>query len=158
MILHNEESTAPRGTVSDVLAAKSTAIHSIAPGATVYEAVERMDELRVGALVVLGDDGRLVGIISERDYTRKVILLGRASRETRVDEIMTSDVLVVTPSTSLGECLTMVTERHIRHLPVVEDGRVVGMVSIGDLVRAIVDQQAETIQSLSSYIGSDYPQ
>ena len=158
MILPNQRFTPPHGNASDVLVSKGTTVHSIAPDATVYAAVERMDQLRVGALAVLDDDQRLVGIISERDYTRKVTLLGRASRETRVDEIMTSDVVTVTPSTSLGDCLRIVTERRIRHLPVVESGRVVGMLSIGDLVRACLDQQAETIHSLNSFITGGYPQ
>jgi CBS domain-containing protein len=158
MIQPNRQFTPPHGTASDVLVSKGTVIHSIAPDATVYAAVERMDELRVGALAVLAGDAQLVGIISERDYTRKVILLGRSSRETRVDEIMTSDVITVTPSTDLGDCLRIVTERRIRHLPVVESGRVVGMLSIGDLVRACLDYQADTIKSLNSFITGGYPQ
>jgi CBS domain-containing protein len=158
MILPNVEMPSPSGTVSEMLVTKGNVVHSITPEATVYEAIERMDELRVGALVVMDADRRLHGIISERDYTRKVILLGRSSRETRVDEIMTSSVVSVTPSTSLGECLNVVTELRIRHLPVVESGRVVGMLSIGDLVRAVLGQQAETIQTLNSFIGGDYPQ
>ncbi len=109
MILPNGNITPPSGNASDMLVAKGATIHSIAPDATVYAAVERMDQLRVGALAVLDDEERLVGIISERDYTRKVILLGRASRETRVDEIMTPNVITVTPSTSLGDCLRLVT-------------------------------------------------
>jgi CBS domain-containing protein len=158
MILPNMEMPSPSGNVSEMLVTKGNVVHSITPEATVYEAIERMDELRVGALVVMDADRRLHGIISERDYTRKVILLGRSSRETRVDEIMTSSVVSVTPSTSLGECLNVVTELRIRHLPVVESGRVVGMLSIGDLVRAVLGQQAETIQTLNSFIGGDYPQ
>jgi CBS domain-containing protein len=158
MILPNMEMPSPSGNVSEMLVTKGNVVHSITPEATVYEAIERMDELRVGALVVMDADRRLHGIISERDYTRRVILLGRSSRETRVDEIMTSSVVSVTPSTSLGECLNVVTELRIRHLPVVESGRVVGMLSIGDLVRAVLGQQAETIQTLNSFIGGDYPQ
>jgi CBS domain-containing protein len=158
MIAPNQRFTPPHGNASDVLVSKGTAVHSIAPDATVYEAVARMDQLRVGALVVLDGEQRLVGIVSERDYTRKVMLLGRMSRDTRVDEIMTADVVTVAPSTGLGDCLRLVTERRIRHLPVVESGRVVGMLSIGDLVRACLDQQAETIQSLNSFITGGYPQ
>jgi CBS domain-containing protein len=145
-----------QGTVADMLAFKGTTIHAIAPDATVYDAIERMDARRVGALLVIRGD-RLVGVISERDYTRKVILLGRASKETQVEEIMSSNVISVRSDMSLGECLQLVTDRGIRHLPVVEDDKVVGLLSIGDLVRAVVAQQAETITSLKSYIGSDYP-
>ncbi len=144
------------GTVADMLAFKGTTIHAVAPDATVYEAIAKMDERRVGALLVMRGE-QLVGVISERDYTRKVILLGRASKETLVDEIMSSNVISVPPGMSLGECLKLVTDRGIRHLPVVENDKVVGLLSIGDLVRAVVAQQAETITSLKSYIGSDYP-
>jgi CBS domain-containing protein len=146
----------PSGTVADILATKGNVVHSIEPAATVYEAVEKMDEQGIGALIVL-EGARLVGVLSERDYTRKVILLGRSSREARVYEIMTPDVITVTSATSLGDCLQMVTEQRMRHLPVVDNGCVVGVLSIGDLVRAVLDQQAETIQSLSSFIDSDYP-
>jgi CBS domain-containing protein len=145
------------GTVADMLAFKGTTIHSVAPDATVYDAIAQMDERRVGALLVMRGL-QLVGVISERDYTRKVILLGRASKETQVGEIMSSNVISVRPDMSLGECLKLVTDRGIRHLPVLDDaGRVVGLLSIGDLVRAVVAQQAEMITSLKSFIGSDYP-
>ncbi len=144
------------GTVADMLAFKGTTIHAVAPDATVYDAIAKMDERRVGALLVMRGE-QLVGVISERDYTRKVILLGRASKETLVEEIMSSNVISVQPGMSLGECLKLVTDRGIRHLPVVENDKVVGLLSIGDLVRAVVAQQAETITSLKSYIGSDYP-
>lgn len=145
-----------RGTAADMLQVKGYAIYSIGPRQTVYEAIAEMTDKRAGALLVI-DGGRLVGIVSERDYTRKVILLGRASKETRVEEIMTAEVLTVNPQSTLGHCMQVVTEHGIRHLPVVEGDRVVGVLSIGDLVRAVLEQQAETIQSLNSYIGSDYP-
>jgi CBS domain-containing protein len=145
-----------QGTVADMLAFKGNVVHAVAPDATVLDAISQMDSKRVGALLVMDGD-KLVGILSERDYTRKVILLGRASKDTLVTEIMTAKVLVVRPQTSLGECLAVVTEQGIRHLPVVDDDKVVGLLSIGDLVRAVVAQQAETITSLKSYIGSDYP-
>lgn len=145
-----------RGSVADLLEEKGGVVHAIAPDATVFEAVEAMDERRVGALIVM-DGVKLAGILSERDYTRKVILLGRASRETAVREIMTAQVITVAPTTSLRECLRLVNEHSIRHLPVVDGGRVVGVLSVGDLVRAVLAQQAETIQSLNSFIGSDYP-
>jgi CBS domain-containing protein len=151
------ESPPLQGTVADMLEVKGKTIHAIAPDATVYEAIERMDQRRAGALLVMRGE-ELVGIISERDYTRKVILLGRASRETRVEEIMSSKVISVRIDTTLHDCLKLVTDRSIRHLPVVDaTGRVVGVLSIGDLVRAVVAQQAETISSLKSFIGSDYP-
>ena len=145
------------GTVADMLAFKGTTIHAVAPDATVYDAIVLMDERRVGALLVMRGE-QLVGVISERDYTRKVILLGRASKETQVEEIMSSNVISVQPDMSLGECLKLVTDRGIRHLPVLDKaGKVVGLLSIGDLVRAVVAQQAETITSLKSFIGGDYP-
>lgn len=145
-----------RGTVADMLAQKSSVVHAVSPDTTVLEAIARMDAKRVGALLVMEGE-RLVGILSERDYTRKVILLGRASKDTPVAEIMTRDVIVVRPRMGLTECLQVVTHHGIRHLPVVEDDRVIGVLSIGDLVRAVVAQQAETITSLKSFIGSDYP-
>lgn len=145
-----------QGTVADMLAHKSSVVHAVPPDTTVLEAIAQMDSKRVGALLVMQGD-KLVGILSERDYTRKVILLGRASRDTRVSEIMTAQVIVVRPQMGLGECLQLVTNHGIRHLPVVDGDRVIGVLSIGDLVRAVVAQQAETITSLKSFIGSDYP-
>jgi CBS-domain-containing membrane protein len=157
MVIGTVENPPLNGTVADMLAQKGATIRAIAPEATVYEAIERMDEWHVGALLVMRGE-ELVGIVSERDYTRKVILLGRASRETLVEEIMSADVITLRSDTSLGECLRVVTDRRIRHLPVVDAaGKVVGVLSIGDLVRAVVAQQAETINSLKSFIGSDYP-
>jgi CBS domain-containing protein len=157
MGLENDAESAPlQGTVADMLADKGSTVYAVPPQATVFDAVEMMDDRRVGALLVMDAD-RLVGIISERDYTRKVILHGRASRETRVSDIMTPDVITVPPELGLADCLALVTARRVRHLPVVRDGKVVGILSIGDLVRAVVAQQAETIQNLRSYILSDYP-
>jgi CBS domain-containing protein len=145
-----------RGNVADMLAQKSSVVHAVTPQTTVLDAIAQMDSKRVGALLVMQGE-KLVGILSERDYTRKVILLGRASRDTPVADIMTPDVITVRPQTGLGECLQIVTDHGIRHLPVVENDRVIGVLSIGDLVRAVVSQQAETISSLKSFIGSDYP-
>lgn len=157
MVIGTVENPPLRGTVADMLALKGTTIHAIAPDATVYEAIERMDQRRVGALLVMRGE-QLLGVISERDYTSKVILMGRASKETLVEEIMSSGVISVRSDTSLGECLKVVTDRRIRHLPVLDAaGKVLGVLSIGDLVRAVVAQQAETISSLKSFIGSDYP-
>jgi CBS domain-containing protein len=156
MVLGIAETPPLRGTVADMLAYKGSHVHTVAPDVTVYDAIAMMDARRVGALLVMRDE-ELLGIVSERDYTRKVILRGRASRETRVEEVMTRDVITVHAGTSLGECLQLVTDRGIRHLPVTDGERIVGLVSIGDLVRAVVAQQAETITSLKSFIGSDYP-
>ncbi len=146
----------PAGTVADILEVKGTAVYAVGPRETVYDAIVKMTEHRVGALLVM-EGPELVGVVSERDYTRRVILLGRASKDTPVADIMTADVITVAPETSLGECLHIVTRHNIRHLPVVDAGQVIGVVSIGDLVSAVVAQQVETIASLKSFIGSDYP-
>lgn len=146
----------PRGTAADILDSKPHVVHAIAPSATVYDAVSKMNDCRVGALLVM-DGERLVGILSERDYARKIILVGRASKETRVEGIMIPKVICVEPSATLAECMRVVTEYSIRHLPVVKDHHVHGVLSTGDLVRALLEQQAETIQKLNSFIGSDYP-
>lgn len=156
MVLDAVSAAPLRGTVADMLEIKGSVVHAIAPDAMVYDAVAKMDATRCGALLVVEQDA-LVGILSERDYTRKVILMGRASRETRVDEIMTRQVLTVSPSTTLRECLALVADRGIRHLPVLDGARVAGVLSVGDLVRAVLAQQAETIRSLNSFIGGDYP-
>lgn len=146
----------PAGTVADILEAKGRVVHAVGPRETVYDAIVKMTAVRVGALLVM-EGAALVGIVSERDYTRKVILLGRASKDTPVSDVMTAKVISVQPGTSLGECLHVVTRHSIRHLPVLDGEQVVGVISIGDLVRAVLAQQVETIQSLKSFIGSDYP-
>jgi CBS domain-containing protein len=138
------------------LSAKGAEVYSVSPSDTVFDAIVRMDDKRVGALLVMDDD-RLVGILSERDYARKVILMGRSSKETPVAEIMSSPVIVVSPDTPLTECMRIVTERRIRHLPVLDKGRVAGVVSIGDLVRSIITAQAEIIDQLYAYIHGSYP-
>lgn len=139
-------------TVQQLLASKGSEVVGIGPGATVYEALRLMGEHNIGALVVT-DEGRLVGIISERDYARKVILKGKRSRETAVSEIMTPAPVTVQPSDSLETCMQLMTERRVRHLPVLQDGRLVGIVSIGDAVKAIMAQQAFMIEQLEQYIG-----
>ncbi len=147
---------APRGTAADILESKGSVVHAIGPRDSVYDAIARMCDTRVGALLVMEGDS-LLGIVSERDYARKVILQGRVSKETRVEEIMTSQVISVDTQASLAECMQVVTRHSIRHLPVLRDGRVAGVLSTGDLVRELLDQQAQTIHSLNSFIGSDYP-
>ncbi len=144
------------GSVSAILAHKGSAVWSIAPTSTVFDAIHLMADKNIGALPVL-ENGRLVGIISERDYTRKVILKGKSSKETLVRDIMTKDLLTAHPSDSVGECLEVMTERRVRHLPVIEGGKMVGLVSIGDLVRRVISAQTATIDNLESYITGSYP-
>jgi CBS domain-containing protein len=138
-------------TVASILRDKGSDVWSTRPDASVYDAIALMAGKSVGALIVL-DDGLLVGILSERDYARKVILQGRSSKDTQVAEIMASPVFTVRPSSTVYECMELVTAKRIRHLPVVDDNKVVGIVSIGDLVRKIVAAQRETIQHLHEYI------
>ena len=144
------------GTVRAVLEQKGWDVHSIDPKATVYDAIAKMDELMVGALFVI-EDSRLVGVISERDYSRKVILQHRASKETLVREIMTTPVIYVEASTPLAECMRIIDHERVRHLPVMEAGQLVGVVSIGDVVRTIIAQQADKIEYLSTMITDPYP-
>ncbi|MFN8008620.1 MAG: CBS domain-containing protein [Terriglobia bacterium] len=143
-------------TVNQLLRNKGSAVWSVTPDTSVLEALQVMAEKNVGALVVL-ENNQLIGIFSERDYARKVILHGKSSRETAVREIMTEKVDVVGPSHSVRECMARMTDKHIRHLPVVELGRVVGLVSIGDVVKAIISDQEFMIEQLESYIaGGSY--
>jgi CBS domain-containing protein len=145
-------------TVRSILANKGPAIWSIAPEASVYDALQLLAEKDIGALVVVSE-GRAVGVFSERDYARKVILAGRTSRELLVREVMTSPVITVAQDHSVEECMRVMTSHHIRHLPVLDGTRLAGVVSIGDLVNAIISTQADTIQHLSNYISGsgNYP-
>jgi CBS domain-containing protein len=141
-------------TVRQLLAAKGRKVFSIGPDDMVIDALKAMAEHDVGALVVVDAGGRLAGIISERDYARKVILLGKSSGNVPVREIMTSDVVTITPERTVEECMSLVTSRRIRHLPVVEGDTLVGLVSIGDLVKQLIADQELTIRQLESYIHS----
>jgi CBS domain-containing protein len=140
-------------TVRHLLDRKGRALFSIEPEDPVLEAIRLMADRHVGALLVMRGT-ELAGIVSERDYARKVVLLGRSSAETPVSEIMTSPVITVPLDASVQDCMRIVTDRRIRHLPVLEGGRVVGMVSIGDLVKAVIEEQQQTIEQLESYIHS----
>jgi CBS domain-containing protein len=141
------------GTVHDILASKGDAVFSVGPDATVLEALGVMAERNVGAVLVIDGD-RLVGILSERDYARKVVLAGRSSKDSEVREVMTSHVVCVAPSRRVDECMALKTDKRLRHLPVLDHKRVVGIVSIGDLVKATIDDQQFTIEQLQSYIAS----
>jgi len=139
-------------TIRQILAGKPD-IHSIDPDATVLDALRLLEQKNIGALLVMRG-GVLWGIFSERDYARRMILHGRSSKETQVREVMTPDVFVISPDTTSGECMVHMTDRHIRHLPVVEGGRVVGVISIGDVVRSVIDDLRFTVRQLEGYIRS----
>ena len=138
-------------TVAQLLGHKPKGIYGVAPDAPVLEAIRLMAEHGVGALLVMQGE-KLAGIVSERDYARKVILKGRSSSDTPVQQIMTAEVITVEPGFSTQQCMQIMTDRRVRHLPVVENGRVLGMLSIGDLVRAVLAEQAQTIEQLENYI------
>ncbi len=140
------------GKIGSLLGKKGAQVWSLPPTASVYDAIAMMAEKQVGALPVI-DGETLLGIVSERDYARKVILKGKSAKDTAVTEIMNSPVVTITPSHTVEECMRLVTEKRFRHLPVVENSRIVGMVSIGDLVKWTITAQQEAISHLEAYIG-----
>ena len=138
-------------TVRQILGPKGTMVHTIGPGDSVYDALVKMAEANIGALVVI-EDGEVVGLFSERDYSRKVILLGKASRETAVQEVMSAPVICVSSKHTVDACMAIMTNERVRHLPVLENGQLAGIISIGDVVKAIIEEQQFTIEQLEHYI------
>ena len=139
-------------TIRQILRGKHD-VYSVAPETTVLEALALMAEKNIGAVVVVSQD-RLVGVFSERDYARKVVLHGKTSKDTPVSEVMTAKVITVDPDRSAGECMALMTDKRFRHLPVMENAQLIGVISIGDVVRAVVEEQRFTIKQLESYISS----
>lgn len=140
-------------TIKQLLESKGRDVWSVAPADSVYDAISLMAEKQVGALMVL-DAGKLVGVVSERDYARKVILSGRASKETPVKDIMSTRVICTSPEQTIEQCMALMTDKRVRHLPVIEHKALVGIISIGDLVKAIIDEQQFIIEQLEHYITS----
>ena len=143
------------GSVGAILAHKGSAVWSIAPNSMIFDAIQLMADKNVGALPVV-ENGQLVGILSERDYTRKVSLKGKSSKDTPVQEIMTQDVVTVTVADRVSQCMQVMTNSHIRHLPVMEGNSIVGLVSLGDLVKWTISAQEATIEALQQYISGPY--
>jgi CBS domain-containing protein len=143
------------GNISAILSQKGAEIFSVSPEATVFEAITMMDQKNVGALLVMEDE-QLVGMFSERDYTRKVVLRGKRSRETKVAEIMSTNLSVTHPQEGVETCLRLMTDKRFRHLPVLEGEKVIGIISIGDLVKWVISCQSATIAHLENYISGGY--
>ena len=139
-------------TVRTVLKAKSASVWTIRPDATAYEALRVMADKDVGALLVLNSEGKLVGVFSERDYARKVILKGRSSKETLVSELMTELVYYVSPDHTINDCMTIMSAKHIRHIPIIDNGMLMGIISIGDVVNSLISEHMATIRDLENYI------
>src|SRR5512142_499751 len=143
-------------TIQQVLRVKGHGYFAVPPKTTAYEALEFMAEKKIGALLVV-EDGRLTGVFSERDYARKVILKGKSSRSTTVGELMSSPPICGCPELTIRDCMAIMTDNHIRHLPIMDQGAIVGLVSLGDVVKAVVSEQDSTIQTLENYVtGNDY--
>ncbi|PYK05980.1 MAG: histidine kinase [Verrucomicrobia bacterium] len=143
------------GTIDAILNQKSGEIFTVSPNATVFEAIEMMDNKNVGALLVM-EGKKLVGMFSERDYTRKIVLRGKRSRETKVAEIMSTNLTVTHPREPVEKCLRLMTDKRIRHLPVLDEDKVVGVISIGDLVKWVISCQSAAIAHLENYISGGY--
>lgn len=142
--------------VKDVLQKKGKEVHSVPPDISVYDAIKKMSDLNIGALLVL-TDGKLAGIVSERDYRDKVILMGKRSKDISVSEIMTKEVYRVKSTDDINTCMRIMTDRKIRHLPVVDSDSLTGVISIGDVVKSVIDEQKFEINSLRDYISGNYP-
>lgn len=140
-------------TVKNIFQNKSTAIFSVSPDTSVLDALQVMMDKNISALLVMeGPD--LKGIFTERDYARKIILQGKSSKETKIKEVMTSSLVVINLNSSIDHCMQIMTDKHIRHLPIIDNGKVAGMISIGDLVKFVIEDQKQTIEQLQSYISS----
>jgi CBS domain-containing protein len=142
--------------ISSLLHQKTSALWSVAPDTTVFDAIRLMADKNIGAILVLAD-GRLAGIFTERDYTRKVALMGKTSKETRVREVVAREIVTISPDDSVEDCMRLMTEKRVRHLPVVEGSAVVGIVSIGDLVNWIISTQNAAIEQMEQYIAGGVP-
>ena len=139
------------GKVRNILTTKGNVIYSVEPTIMVYEAIERMCEKNIGGLLIV-EDGKLIGIFTERDYARKLILKGKSSKDTPIRDLMTADLITVTSDTSIDDCMRVMVSRKIRHLPVLDNNELVGLISIGDVVRHVIDEQKTIIQQLEHYI------
>lgn len=137
--------------VQDILKTKGSVVYSVEPGTMVYNAIEQMCEKNIGGLMIVEND-KLIGIFTERDYARKLILKGKSSKDTPIKDLMTPNPFTVTPTTSIEDCMKLMSGKHIRHLPVEENGKLIGMVSIGDVVKHIIEDQKSTIEHLEQYI------
>jgi len=145
----------PTGSIHEILDRKGNAVWTVSPNTTVFEAIQLMSEKNVGALLVT-EHGKLIGIVSERDYTRKVALKGRTSKDLRVRDIISEKVMNVTPQNTVEECMRLMTENRVRHLPVMDGGKLVGLISIGDLVKGIISEQNFIIEQLQHYISGEH--